>query len=258
MAQLHIQYPSNSLSMQVKVTLLYPDTALYDGTIEELPVLYLLHGMGGNEETWLRNTSLERYLKKTNLLVVMPDTHDGWYSDTAYGYSYFEAIAKELPQVLGHVFPKMSRKREQTFIAGLSMGGYGAMKIALNTNAFSYAASLSGALDFQDMEPLIDDFRGERYWKGLFGEHLFETDHPAHLANWLDKADRKTKLFIWCGEEDFLYPANQRASQLLQQSGFNVSIEFSPGKHEWYYWDQKIQDVLKWLPIDYVEEERLS
>ncbi|MBF8969845.1 alpha/beta hydrolase family protein [Streptococcus sp. NLN76] len=258
MALLHFQYKSEVLSMSVAVNLLYPDTALYNTEIEDIPALYLLHGMSGDENTWLRRTSIERYVRNTNLIVVFPDTHDGWYTNTPYGYDYFDAIALELPQVLAKLIPKMTRKREKTFVAGLSMGGYGAMKLALQTNRFSYAASLSGSLDFQDLESLVDDFRGRTYWQGVFGHQVFDQEHPANLLTWLEEADRKTKLFIWCGEQDFLFPANQRTKQILEKAGFDLRYSSSPGKHEWYYWDQQIQEVLKWLPIDYQEEERLS
>lgn len=258
MALLNFQYRSEVLSMSVTINLLYPDAALCNAEIEDIPVLYLLHGMSGNADTWMRRTSIERYVRNTNVIVVFPDTHDGWYTNTPYGYNYFDAIALELPQVLANLLPKMSRKREKTFVAGLSMGGYGAMKLALQTNRFSYAASLSGALDFQDVESLVDDFRGRTYWQGVFGQQVFDRNHPAHLVNWLEEADRKTKLFIWCGEQDFLFPANQRAKQILEHAEFDLTYSSSPGKHEWYYWDQQIQEVLKWLPIDYQEEERLS
>ena len=76
----------------------------------------------------------------------MPSTDLAWYTNTNYGHRYYDAIVKELPEVLQRFFPNMSRKREKTFIAGLSMGGYGAYKIALKTNRFSYAASFSGAV----------------------------------------------------------------------------------------------------------------
>ena len=96
------------------------------------------------------------------------------------------------------------------------------------------------------------------YWRGVFGDQIFEKDQPDDLVTWLDQADCKTKLFAWCGEQDFLFPANQRAQVLLEEAGFELTFTSSPGKHEWYYWDQQIQEVLKWLPIDYQEEERLS
>ena len=97
--------------------------------------------MSGNHNSWLKRTNVERLLRGTNLIVVMPNTSNGWYTDTQYGFDYYTALAEELPQVLKRFFPNMTSKREKTFIAGLSMGGYGCFKLALATNRFSHAAS---------------------------------------------------------------------------------------------------------------------
>ena len=87
------------------------------------PVLYLLHGMNGNQYSWLKRTNVERILRSTNLIVVLPNTNNGWYTDTQYGYPYYTAIAEELPKTLARFFPNMTKKREKTFIAGLIDGG---------------------------------------------------------------------------------------------------------------------------------------
>lgn len=143
MAFLEIEYNSKVLEMERHVNVIYPDASEIDPVLVEdkdIPVLYLLHGMGGNENSWRKRTNIERLLRHTNLIVVMPSTDLAWYTNTNYGHRYYDAIVKELPEVLQRFFPNMSRKREKTFIAGLSMGGYGAYKIALKTNRFSYAA----------------------------------------------------------------------------------------------------------------------
>lgn len=100
--------------------------------------------MGGNENSWQKRTAIERLLRHTNLIVVMPSTDLGWYTDTAYGLNYYRALSQELPQVLAAFFPNMTQKREKTFVAGLSMGGYGAFKWALKSNRFSYAFRFQG------------------------------------------------------------------------------------------------------------------
>ncbi|WP_029692383.1 alpha/beta hydrolase, partial [Streptococcus agalactiae] len=151
MAFFNIEYHSKVLGTERQVNVIYPDAfEISDDKIDDcdIPVLYLLHGMGGNENSWQKRTNIERLLRHTNLIVVMPSTDLAWYTNTKYGLDYFDAIAIELPKVLKRFFPNMSDKREKNFIAGLSMGGYGAYKIALLTNRFSHAASLSGALSF--------------------------------------------------------------------------------------------------------------
>ena len=152
------------------MNVLYPDAnRVEEPDCEDIPVLYLLHGMSGNHNSWLKRTNVERLLRGTNLIVVMPNTSNGWYTDTKYGFDYYTALAEELPQVLKRFFPNMTSKREKTFIAGLSMGGYGCFKLALATNRFSHAASFSGALSFQDFSPESQNLGTPAYWRGVFG-----------------------------------------------------------------------------------------
>ena len=88
--------------------------------------------VGSNGQMW------SACYEGTNLIVVMPNTSNGWYTDTQYGYNYYTAIAEELPKVLKRFFPNMTSKREKTFIAGLSMGGYGSFKLAPINQPFSH------------------------------------------------------------------------------------------------------------------------
>ena len=137
MAVMKIEYYSQVLDMEWGVNVLYPDAnRVEEPDCKDIPVLYLLHGMSGNHNSWLKRTNVERLLRGTNLIVVMPNTSNGWYTNTQYGFDYYTALAEELPQVLKRFFPNMTSKREKTFIAGLSMGGYGCFKLALATNRF--------------------------------------------------------------------------------------------------------------------------
>ena len=263
MAFFEIEYHSAVLEMERRVNVIYPDAdAVAPGQIADtdIPVLYLLHGMGGNENSWRKRTNIERLLRHTNLIVIMPSTDLAWYTNTAYGLKYYDAIAKELPEVMHRFFPNMSRKREKTFIVGLSMGGYGAYKIALTTDRFSYAGSFSGAiglgLDDVDIEELPDGTLN--YWQGVFGD-LKAADVKQHfLTTMAKKSDKKTKFYAWCGEQDFLYQANEVAVKQLRECGLDITYHHNSGKHEWYYWEKQLEEFLKWLPIDFEVEERLS
>lgn len=259
MAVFDIEYSSAVLGQYRQVSVIYPDRDQIAETEEDtdIPVLYLLHGMGGNHRSWLGRTNLERLVRKTNLIVIMPNTENGWYTDTAYGVDYFKAVAEELPQVMRRFFPSMTDKREKTFIAGLSMGGYGAFKLAFLTNQFAMAGSFSGALGF-DQSLRKEDERDVAYWRGVFGpDEEFETSRDNLLVA-AKEFDKKTKLYAWCGEEDFLYDIHQKAIADFEQLGLTVDARTAPGTHDWYYWEQQIQVFLKQLPIHYVEEERLS
>ena len=151
------------------VSVIYPEAVKNpdkDVEMTDIPVLYLLHGMSGNQDTWLNRSGIDRLIRNTNLAIVMPSTDLAWYTNTTYGARYYDAIVDELPKVLQNFLPNLSTKREKNFIAGLSMGGYGAFKIALASNRFSYAASLSGALSFETMPQ--DSLGDLSYWERIF------------------------------------------------------------------------------------------
>ena len=114
-----------------------PDANIYGALAggadtEEIPVLYLLHGLKGAAHTWTSYTSIERYLYESEkkMVVVMPEMHNNFYTDQAIGWPYLKYVAEELPRII-ETYLRVSPKRENTYVAGLSMGGYGAMKIAL-------------------------------------------------------------------------------------------------------------------------------
>ena len=263
MAFFNIEYHSEALQMERSVNVIYPDASEIAPTEvddKDIPVLYLLHGMGGNENSWQKRTSIERLLRHTNLIVIMPSTDLAWYTNTAYGLDYYDALAKELPQVMQRFFPSMTRKREKTFIAGLSMGGYGAYKIALSTDRFSYAASFSGALGIGiDGKDITEATGGSKaYWEGVFGKLQGKTVQKHLLTTLAEKSDKKTKFYAWCGYEDFLYQSNEAAVKQLKSLGLDIDYRQDHGKHEWYYWEKQLDHFLEWLPINYQKEERLS
>ncbi len=208
--------------------------------VRNYKTLYLLHGLSDDHTIWHRRTSIERYVSTMGMAVVMPSTERGWYSDSSYG-AYYTYIAKELPGICREFFPNMSSNREDTYIAGLSMGGYGAFKIALlNPDVFSKAAALSGAMDITRFAPQH--------------EHIFGKDPRGGLNDLFAIASRvaegdgiKPALFQWCGTEDFLYPENIAMRDHLLSLGYDLVYSESPGNHSWACWDTQIQNVLKWL-----------
>jgi putative tributyrin esterase len=258
MAIMNIEYYSKVLDMYRQVQVIYPDLyEVEDDDFTDIPVLYLLHGMGGNQNSWTKRTAIERLLRKTNLMVVMPSTDLGWYTNTASGLDFYDSIALELPEVMRHFFPNMTTKREKSFIAGLSMGGYGAYKIAFKTNAFSYAASFSGALSFSNLDlDFVSDRRA--YWQGIFGNVTDLEGHPETLISAAKQFDGETDLYAWCGKEDFIYPANLTAMEEFDKLGLSVEFKEEHGCHEWYYWEKQLEVFLERLPIKYVKEGRLS
>ncbi|EUJ31353.1 tributyrin esterase [Listeria floridensis FSL S10-1187] len=149
MALLHFKFRSNALAMATDVSLILPEQPSWfsEETLTKYPTLYLLHGLSNDHSTYVRNTNIERYAAEKGIAVVMPSADHSFYANMAYGHRYFDYVAYELPEVLPTLFP-LSKKREDTFIAGHSMGGYGAFKIALtNPERFAKVASMSGVMD---------------------------------------------------------------------------------------------------------------
>jgi putative tributyrin esterase len=255
MALMRCDFFSESLELGTSMTVLLPQPA--NGQIGVAgstgtaapPVLYLLHGLTDDDTAWTRYTSIERYAAAAGLAVVMPQVHRSFYADEARGLRFWTFLSEELPAVVAGFF-RVSTRREDTFVAGLSMGGYGAMKWALRQpERFAAAATISGALDLAymyawDMRPhmreLVARVFGERPVAGTGDDllHLLKTADPASLP----------RLMLRCGTEDHLVAQNERFVAACAEQKIALDAEFSAGAHEWSYWDREIQAVLRWLP----------
>lgn len=246
MAIFNIQYRSQVLKKSTGFTVIIPEEA----PAGELPTLYLLHGMHQNHSEWARKSSLERYVQKRGVAVVMPDGENSFYHDMALGEKYFAFIADELVDYTRKVF-RLSSKREDTYIAGLSMGGYGAFRYALlRPNTFSAAASLSGCLDIvtasrsENLAPYAPIIWGFDY------QHSVENSDSDlfHLVkNWPADTPRP-RLFAACGEGDFLHESNVAFAKLMaEHPEFEYTFESAPGTHSWKFWDKWINPAMDFM-----------
>ncbi|MCT2296703.1 esterase family protein [Brachybacterium muris] len=217
------------------------------GASNGVPVLYLLHGLSGDCTSWERRTSIERYADEKGIAVVMPEVRRSFYTDEAVGEKYWTWVADELPQIITRTF-RVSTAREDTFVAGLSMGGFGAFKLALNRpGQFAAAASLSGVMDVAGLD--LSEHAGSmarRIWDGrdiagtaddLLG--LLRAAEPGQVP----------PLFLDCGTEDSLVDGNRAFIALAEERGHDLTSRLRPGVHTWEFWDEGIRDVLDWLPI---------
>ena len=257
MALMHINFFSNVLGMSMNMDVIIPQKTT--GQIgkegkgyKTLKTLYLLHGMSDDHTIWQRRTSIERYVAGLPLAVVMPTTHLGWYTDMAHGLRYWTFISKELPEICRGFFSQLSAKREDTFAAGLSMGGYGALKCGLLApGTFGACASLSGAADMAALDEQSAAYANPVF-KNAFGPFESiknsENDLLAVAERLTDKAMRP-RVYMWCGTEDFLIEPNRTMRDHLKKLDYDLTYEESPGDHQWKYWDEKIQCVLQWLDI---------
>ena len=247
MALIHLVYFSDALGVQTPVDVILPEGQQgisVDASGEsELPkVLYLLHGYSDDQTIWQRRTSVERYAASHNLAVNMPGVNQSFYCNEAYGERYWDYVSDELPRVM-HRFFRLSDKPEDTFVAGLSMGGYGAMKLALNhPERFAAAASFSGAADIVSMNK-----RHPIEWKRIFGGKSprgTECD-LYHMMKVSGAAERKPRLYVSCGTADFLYEQHKRFVPALKKAGWDViSWDEPDAVHEWGFWDREIRKFI--------------
>ena len=250
MALMNLKFYSQSLGMQTEVLAVVPQKNT-DGEIgvktaagnRKYKCLYLLHGQSDDFSIWLRRTSIERYATAYGICVVMPSAVRSYYTDMKYGEKYYTYIAKELPAIMSE-FLNISDRREDTYVAGLSMGGYGALKIGLREcDRFCCAAGLSPVSDINQIltdkalsVPIFGDVE-----KVPAGEDLF------CLAEKNAENPNRPRLFIGIGTEDFLYSDTLRLKKKLEDLKYDLTYRESSGNHCWEFWDEYIQYVLKWM-----------
>ena len=255
MALIRCNFFSEALDMGTSMTVLLPERASSQigmagsAVAGDPPVLYLLHGLTDDDTIWTRRTSIERYVAPLGLAVVMPQAGRSFYSDEEHGNRYWTFLSSELPEICRSFF-RISERREDTFVAGLSMGGYGAMKWALrDPGRFAAAASLSGALNAAERREHPTRPMDPAVWHTVFGDRQVPGTDDDTVALLERAGDDLPELYIACGTEDFLYEDNARFVATARRRGVPLTVDFSPGDHDWAYWDAKIQKVLAWLPL---------
>ena len=249
MALIELKFFSQMLGMQTEAYIIVPqksangEIGIKGGTnTKEYKCLYLLHGLSDDHSIWLRRTSIERYAVDYGICVVMPCGAKSFYTDMKYGMKYFSYLTEELPNIINE-FLKVSNKREDTYIAGLSMGGYGALKAALRKpETFCAVAGLSSVADIKN--GMFDDVLVP-----VFGEEINipEEDDLFFLAEKTKDNPIKPRIFMGVGTEDFLYDSNVRLKEKFEQLEYDFTYRESSGIHNWEFWDEYIQYVLEWM-----------
>ena len=224
---------SQALNMDTKVNVVLPYD-YYDaegkprGKVDK--VFYLLHGLKQNADAWLRYSSAERYAGYTGYALVVPEVQRSWYRNLPGEMNYLTYIAEELPRVMNAMF-RLPQGRENTFIGGLSMGGYGAMKCAL-AHPEQYAGAMCFSAAFYSLEAVQ-----RRLMLGFTEEPLPQEDDIDKLIAAFPADAEKPKLYVACGTEDGLFHDNERCRDTLKAAGFDLTWECWPGGHDWTFWD---------------------
>ena len=217
--------------------------------------MYLLHGAYGDHTDWFRLTSIEKYATRHRIAVIMPAAANSFYQDMFRGSRYLTYLTEELPQFIEKMFP-VSPRREDNFVAGLSMGGYGAVKLALERpDKFCACASLSGAVDLKGIYEATrgGGIDGPFKWDDLFENPEAIEGSDADLFALIEKRRQAgepiPRIYMTVGTEDFIYPANLSAKARLEAMGVDFTYAEHPGIHDWDFWDAHIQDVLDWFDL---------
>jgi putative tributyrin esterase len=256
MALVRIDHVPETVKVNIPLNIILPDPGNMGGVaVSRRKVLYLLHGLSDDASAWQRYTTIESLAKAYGLVVVMPSVGRSFYTDQPNGQNYFSYLTKELPQYLADVFG-LAPCREDTFIAGISMGGYGAFKAALlYPERYSAAASFSGVLSLAVLNINPNDPRQPEFtW--LFGDldKLAGGEHDP--AVWLQQAAqdpaRLPRLFIAVSRQEDLYPLSQQFYGACQALGIQAEYHEDDGGHDWFFWDRQIRRFLEIVlgPID--------
>ncbi len=231
MAYIRMDVKSEVLDMYTSLVVLLPDNV----PLEEVPVVYLLHGLSDNATMWSRFTAAERYSTEYGVAIVMPEVQRSFYADMKYGLNYFTFVTDELPAMMEKYF---RLRKENRYVMGLSMGGYGALKCAL-----SYPDRYKGAAAFScvsDLESLLNVSSESRQLEAaaIFGE-TFPSE--SDLFALCGQAEDLPPFYITCGNEDRLFPHSEKIRDALISKGADVTWEHWEGGHEWAFWDRSLK-----------------
>lgn len=232
---------SQSLMMDTMVNVIVPYEHFYIAPkAAHNKTVILLHGLKQNADAWNRMSRIEQYAHMTGFNVVIPEVQRSFYTDMPHGLKYFEYVAEEIPEMLKNVF-NIPVDADHLYVAGLSMGGFGAMKCALTyPDRFAGAMSYSGALRcLEDIGKYPVIFPPSEF-QAILGMKLKcqPENNLMQLAEKAAKAERRPKLYIACGTEDFLITENREFCDHVKGLGFDATYEEWPGIHDWQFWDR--------------------
>lgn len=234
MAHIRCDFRSEVMDMNTSMTVVLPEAV----DLNKVKVVYLLHGLADNCTGWSRYTCVERYAREYNLALVIPEVQRSFYADMVEGLSYFKFIHEELRDICCHFF-NFSKEKENNYIMGLSMGGYGALKCALTTPTwYNGCAAFSSVADIKTLVKSCSDGRKTEF-DAIFGNTVGKESDLFELL-----AINKEKLpsfYISCGEEDVRIVHSKKIVSVLQEKDAKVQYEHWTGDHNWVFWDEAVK-----------------
>src|SRR3990170_157710 len=241
MALVHIDHLPETVKVILPLNIILPDPGqMNDIPVSQRKVLYLLHGLSDDASAWQRFSPIEILARRYGLVVVMPSVGRSFYADLPNGQQFFTYLTQELPQYLQDVFGILPR-RDNTMIAGLSMGGYGAFKAAFAyPDRYYAAASFSGVLGMELFSAFKDDPRNAEFVYVL-GDLSKISGSEHDPAAWLQRAAQNPsalpRLFATISRQEDLYPLNLQFKAACQSLGIPLDYYEEDGQHDWFNWN---------------------
>ena len=252
---------SEALNMDTTIGAILPQDSRFHRGLSPLPAgvekrekprtLILLHGLTDNWSAWACRSRVLSYAEEYDVAVIMPEVQRSFYQDMAFGEAYFSYVSRELPALAASLF-NLSAAPEDLMVAGLSMGGYGALRCALTNPGRYRAAGAFSSVTRLDIFALGPDARSEtrgfdRLVRGMFGDppRIPPEAELQRLAESAARAGADIPILMTCGTEDELYPQNRAFYESLQSLGLRAALETWPGVHEWGFWDRSLRMFLE-------------
>ena len=246
-----------SLQRRTSISVILPSDNIHflQDTEEIVPkpyrTLYLLHGLYGSDDIFLANTSIQKFAEDNGIAIVIPCGENSFYVDNRKAHAYYgEYVGQELLDITRNIFP-LSDKREDTFIAGFSMGGYGAIRNGLKySQNFSKIGMISAALITDDMVDYADDgnvLRSRDFYESIFGDLDKVKDSDMDPKYLIDSCEDLPEISMACGVDDFLFEKNVVFHEFLKSRNVDATFIKASGEHTWEFCDKYIKEFIKTL-----------
>ena len=246
-----------SLQRRTSISVILPSDNIHflQDTEEIVPkpyrTLYLLHGLYGSDDIFLANTSIQKFAEDNGIAIVIPCGENSFYVDNRKAHAYYgEYVGQELLDITRNIFP-LSDKREDTFIAGFSMGGYGAIRNGLKySQNFSKIGMISAALIIDDMVDYADDgnvLRSRDFYESIFDDLDKVKDSDMDPKYLIDSCEDLPEIFMACGVDDFLFEKNVDFHEFLKSRNVDATFIKASGEHTWEFCDKYIKEFIKTL-----------
>lgn len=262
MALMQVTYFAKSLSKGTNVHVIIPNDVFpemiagNENYNRPMKTLFLLHGFSGTSMDWITGTNISDMAIKYNMAVVLPSADNSFYlNGKGTGTAYETFVGVELVEYIRKTF-QLALKKEDTYIGGLSMGGFGALHTGMKyADTFGKIFALSSALiadSVQNLKPDMQDAIADYdYYERVFGD-LKELEHsdknPAYLAKMkVEKGEKIQPIYMACGLQDFLLEENRKFTKKLLDLGIDFTYKESEGIHDWNFWNEYLEPSIQFL-----------